>query len=132
MVNLQGVDLLELRVKCITSAGMAILILISHIVICTIRSRQVQEIGQIELCLPKTLHADQTVYGIGLLLSGVRSGRFGKVFIVLLIILLVVREIIRIRASRSQRIIQYIQTENRTRGVMVFIFITISIQCLTR
>ena len=110
---------------------MAIQILITHIVIRTIGLRHIHPVGNIVLGLPKTLHAHQTVNGIDLLLSGIASFIVGKVFIVLYIILLVVREIIRIRTSRSQRIIQHIQTENRTRGVMVFVFITKSIQCLT-
>ena len=110
---------------------MAILILIAHIVVRIIGYGHFHIIAYIVLGIPKTLHAHHTVNGIDFLRGGVRSRGGVKVFIVLLIILLIKCKEIRIRARRSQRIIQYIQTENRTRGCMVFIFITKSIQCLT-
>ena len=118
IVNRQSLYLLELRVKRVTSVRMAILVLISHVVIRTIGYRNKHIIAYIVLGLPKTLHADQTVDGINLAPSGV------IIFvpcIVAYIILLVVGKEIRIRASRSNRFVQDIETEDNTLGGFVLV-----------
>ena len=105
MVNLQRVDILELRVECVTSVRMAIVVPITYVIIRTVRLRNKHIIRNVELGVPKPLHTLQTVNGVDLLLCGVRCRRYGKVFVVLFKILLVVRKIIRIRAGRSNRLV---------------------------
>ena len=120
IVNLQGINLLELRVKCFinSSALVTIQILISHIIIRTIGHRHIHIIAYIVLGIPKTLHADQTVDGIDLTPRGVI---IFVPFIVPYIILLVVGKEIRIRASRSNRFVQDIETEDNTLGGFVLV-----------
>ena len=121
IVNLQRVDIRELRVEGVTSVRMAILVLITYVIIRTVRLRNKHIIGKVVLGVTQPLHTLQTVNGVDLLLCGVRCRRYGKVFVVLFKILLVVRKIIRIRAGRSNRLVQHVQTENRTLGRLVLV-----------
>ena len=107
-------------------------ITIPHVVVRTIRLGDCHPVSHIIRGSRNTIHADQMVDGVDSVPRGIASFIVVKVFIVPYNILLVVCKEIRIRARRSCRLIQYIKTENRTRGIMVLIFITKSIQCLTR
>ena len=121
IVNLQRVDILELGVECVTSVRMAILVLITYVEIRTVRLRNKHIIRKVVLGVTQPLHTLQTVNGVDLLLCGVRCRRYGKVFVVLFKILLVVCEEIRIRTGRSNRLVQHVQTENRTLGRLVLV-----------